>query len=358
MNFLSQIRDIYNKLSDQKSKVIFENRLLYSFTEKGDFIDNMVSSLISPYTKEEYLQKIKVFFGSDEIIAYGAGQIGRGILRFSNIINIKAFCDSLQEKWGSIFHGYNVISPEELVEKHSDKTVFITVLNQNITTEITEALLSMGFPAKQIINYCHDYNNIHPFIRDGRMREQYFDKEIISLDNAEEIFIDAGCFDFGTSLEFIEYCGGNYKKIIAFEPNPEQYLICKSNAGNIRDAIIEPYGLYNENAELLLSKQGAGSHISDNTDDTVKIKVVKLDDVLNGEKVTFIKMDIEGAELNALKGAEQTILKHRPKLEICVYHKPEDIWEIPNYILSLHSDYKLYFRHYTFWASETVLYAV
>jgi hypothetical protein len=70
-------------------------------------------------------------------------------------------------------------------------------------------------------------------------------------------------------------------------------------------------------------------------------------------------MDIEGAELNALRGAEKTILKYRPKLAICVYHKPEDIWEIPAYILSLHGDYRLYLRHYDICSPcETVLYAV
>ncbi len=75
-------------------------------------------------------------------------------------------------------------------------------------------------------------------------------------------------------------------------------------------------------------------------------------------RVTFIKLDVEGAELEALKGARDTIIREHPKLAICVYHKKEDIWEIPEYILSLSKEYRLYIRHYHWNPSETVLYAV
>jgi FkbM family methyltransferase len=169
----------------------------------------------------------------------------------------------------------------------------------------------------------------------------------------EEVFVDAGCFDFATSLNFIKWCGGKYKKIIAFEPDPIQYPICVENSKNINNAVIYPYGLWNEKATL--SFDDTGCITNDLKENIVEIKTVKLDDILNGEKATFIKMDIEGAELNALKGAKQTILKYRPKLAICVYHKPEDIWEIPAYILSLRNDYKFYLRHYWY---DTVLYAI
>lgn len=69
-------------------------------------------------------------------------------------------------------------------------------------------------------------------------------------------------------------------------------------------------------------------------------------------------MDIEGAELKALEGARECILKYSPRLAICIYHKAEDIYEIGNYILSLNPDYKLYIRHYTTCMWETVLYAI
>ncbi len=72
----------------------------------------------------------------------------------------------------------------------------------------------------------------------------------------------------------------------------------------------------------------------------------------------MIKMDIEGAELEALKGAKKTIQRDKPKLAICIYHKTEDLWEIPLYIKELVSEYCLYIRHQTFGTGDTVLYAV
>ena len=69
-------------------------------------------------------------------------------------------------------------------------------------------------------------------------------------------------------------------------------------------------------------------------------------------------MDIEGFELNALEGAKDTIKKYRPKLAICLYHKPQDLWEIPLFIKSIDSNYKIFIRHHTDLLNETVCYAI
>lgn len=82
-----------------------------------------------------------------------------------------------------------------------------------------------------------------------------------------------------------------------------------------------------------------------------------MDDVVD-EKVTFIKMDIEGAEYEALLGAKETIQKNKPKLAISIYHKPEDIISIPKLIKSMVPNYRLYIRHYSNADNETVLYAI
>lgn len=96
-----------------------------------------------------------------------------------------------------------------------------------------------------------------------------------------------------------------------------------------------------------------GSRIQD-----IVINVISIDEKLNGNPVSVIKMDIEGSELEALKGAERTIKKFKHGLAICVYHKPEDIIEIPSKILELNPDYKLYLCHYSYVDTETVLYAI
>ena len=75
------------------------------------------------------------------------------------------------------------------------------------------------------------------------------------------------------------------------------------------------------------------------------------------EKVTYVKMDIEGAELDALHGMEKMIKSDKPKLAISIYHKPEDLWEIPLYIYKLVPEYKFILRHHHHRIHETILYA-
>lgn len=87
------------------------------------------------------------------------------------------------------------------------------------------------------------------------------------------------------------------------------------------------------------------------------VKGISIDSFLKNENITFIKMDIEGSELNALKGAEETIRKNKPKLAVCIYHRPEDITDIQDYLMELVPEYQFGIRHYTDHAFETVLYA-
>ncbi len=83
-----------------------------------------------------------------------------------------------------------------------------------------------------------------------------------------------------------------------------------------------------------------------------------IDNVCWEDKVTFIKLDIEGSELEALRGAEKIIRRDKPRLAISIYHKPQDYFEIPLYIRGLVPEYKLYIRHHKFNKNDTVLYAV
>lgn len=69
-------------------------------------------------------------------------------------------------------------------------------------------------------------------------------------------------------------------------------------------------------------------------------------------------MDVEGAELETLKGAKNIICRDKPKLAVCIYHKPEDMTDLPIYIKSLVPEYKLYVRHYSEEKYETILYAI
>lgn len=212
-------------------------------------------------------------------------------------------------------------------------------------------------------------NNIHNerIISFGRrwsetVRKQYFDKEIVCEgSDEEEVFIDCGCYNGGTVDAFVEWSYGKYNKIIAFEPDERMYFECKNYVEKrYNNAVVINGAVGAHNGEVRFNNTSSvelGSSRVDYISGNCVTKMYSIDEVLDGEKATFIKMDIEGSELEALRGVEKTIKKYKPILAICVYHKREDIWEIADYILSLHKDYTLYFRHYSLIHTETVLYA-
>ena len=88
------------------------------------------------------------------------------------------------------------------------------------------------------------------------------------------------------------------------------------------------------------------------------VEVDALDNQSWGKDVTFIKMDVEGFESNAILGAKRILQEQQPKLAISVYHRPEDIWALPLLILDINPNYKFYLRHYSLRNTETVLYGI
>jgi FkbM family methyltransferase len=185
---------------------------------------------------------------------------------------------------------------------------------------------------------------------------QYFIKELKL--NKDEAYIDCGAS--GTSIDwFLRKCP-KYKQIIAFEPDSRLYEILRKRFGNNPRITLINAGVFDNNGEIAFSTHGDGtSHLitDGNRDNLISFIKTETIDSLKLERVSFIKMDIEGAELNALKGAEKTILRDKPKLAICIYHSHEDMVGIAEYIHKLVPEYKLYVRQYDF-VTETVLYAI
>lgn len=154
--------------------------------------------------------------------------------------------------------------------------------------------------------------------------------------------------------------GANIKKIYAFEADPANFEQCRKYyaENNMVDKVeFIGKGLWDKKSVMRIGSGQSASDSSVGLTGNFTVEVTTLDGEVGDDKVTFIKMDIEGAELKALKGAKETIAKNKPRLAICIYHKPEDIYEIPEYILSVVPEYRFWIRHYTSNAWETVLYA-
>lgn len=187
--------------------------------------------------------------------------------------------------------------------------------------------------------------------------DQYFVKGIVPLTDSE-VFIDCGAFDGDTMKDFIKATKGKYQSIVCFEP-VEEFHKRLEKRGRGKTVTALRAGVYKESTTLQFNAgAGKGSSISSNAQNTISVPVLAIDDVPECKNATFIKMDVEGSELDALKGAKQTILNNKPKLAICLYHRPKDFIEIPKWIHTLVPEYKLYVRHHSFSINETVLYAI
>lgn len=199
--------------------------------------------------------------------------------------------------------------------------------------------------------------NIGFYSKSYHKSPQYFDKDVIRLSD-KEVLIDCGGYIGDTVNEFVKATSGCYDKIYSFEMDKSNYERLVDNCQMYKDCVCVNKGVGQESKEIRAKLgNGAASHLSD--EGSLSVKVVALDEELGlEEKITFIKMDVEGAELDALRGAEGIIKKYHPKLAICLYHKFSDLYLIPQYIKQIVPQYKLYFRNYHNSASECVLYAI
>ena len=154
--------------------------------------------------------------------------------------------------------------------------------------------------------------------------------------------------------------GGGYKRIYAWEPDKVNLQELKKNVARYERTTVVPCGMWSEKTELtfIADASMASKIVEDGGQNVQKVPVDSIDNVCSGDKVTLIKMDVEGSELAALEGAVNVIKRDKPRLAICVYHKPEDMYEIPKWIKKTVPEYKLYLRQHEISEYETVLYAV
>lgn len=343
---------VYQKLGDQQSQDIFRNRLLFSVTGDWSYIRKITENYLDGYNKPEIYTGIQNNLNqlhlseSDTYLIYGAGGFGRKVydcLTESNM-KIKGFCDRSYEKQKTGYCGLAVFAPEQIKEM-PDTKVLIAVWAE--PEKIKHSLIEMGIESCRLLN-CFPlaiYTD----------ENQYFDKKLIRYSD-QEVFLDCGAYDLQTSLLFAEKCPA-YKKIIAFEPDHHNWERCMSivSERKLERTEVLPFGVWDQKEQLRFDAKGSASAIT--AEGEMVIDTITIDEL--DEPVTFLKMDIEGAELRGLRGAQNTIRKYQPKLAICIYHHSEDMIQIGEYILSLVPEYRLYLRHYSnYYATETVMYAI
>lgn len=264
---------------------------------------------------------------------YSAGLIRFGHFVFSAWFQLHPTKNMLDEK---IFHQNHLQELKKVydyLEDDRSKLVFENILKFRISSR---------------------WENLKAASGADNLKTQYFVPELRFSNH--EVIVDCGAYIGDTAKKFYAAVPGCI--VIGLEPDDQNYKQLSQIRGDGLKAY--PYGAWSEDTTLSFSDDGGGTTGGTVSDaGNVKIEVRALDHLPECQPATYIKMDIEGAELEALKGAADIIKNNKPKLAICLYHQPQDFFEIPLYIKKLNPDYKLYVHHHNpNCALETVLYAV
>ena len=341
-------------------------------------------------------------------VLFGAGRLGQTVLAGLRRAGVEplAFADNNPRLWGEKINCLEVFAPRSAAEKFGSIAVFvITVYN---SARIWEQLCSMGLSITSFAvlawQYPHTltphdgvehprkifeqaesvrkafalwaddtsrteylgllkwYTTLDPSVLPPHLPQKdiYFADELITpLTN--EVFVDCGAFDGDSVSEFMERRNRIFSQIIAIEPDPINCKALQARLDNLsfqtRNKVRVIQNAVGTRREVVMfnATGTAGSSINDGS---YQIQCVPLDDILADSAPTFIKMDIEGAEPDALLGARQVIGKYTPALAICLYHAQEHLWQIPLLIESLSDQYLFHLRSYADECWEIVCYGV
>jgi len=224
---------------------------------------------------------------------------------------------------------------------------------------IKKHILGNNFPIANIKTRGMDYQCLRESLDYNQYDYQSFVSALVN-----DTVIDAGAYRGDTVLFFSSKIGRE-GIIYAFEPDNKNYEYLEKNIQlnhliNVK-AIKAGLGYRSSLAKQQGTGGGINLQVANNFNEKVgSIKVYSIDDFIAENKLSkidFIKMDIEGWELDALKGAENCLKSCKPKLAVCVYHKPEDLLNIVNYLKQIVPGYQLYLDHKSTSWNETILYA-
>lgn len=346
-----------------------------------------------------------------DYVIWGTGRIGQSFYRKYICENPKTarplfWCDGNTSKQGTTVDGIQVLSPAEtfklaykyfvsgreltlviavaginllqiigMLEKNSVKASLISAVQLMAIEYFDTETVKLAAVSEMLADEKSKklYKIVIDNMKKGRGIDfsiaepnQYFGNDVIAELTAGDVLVDAGV----CQGEEVDKALHNYPgvRVYAFEPDRNSYSELKKKYQEEHNVTLYPKALWNEHVymNLLTGNVAEASYIDMNEIQTSSgegqsenvVECDTLDNVLSGKEISMLKMDIEGAEYNALLGAKETIVKCRPKLAICVYHNIQDYVEIPLLIKGFLPDYQFYFRHHSVTGTESVLYAI
>jgi FkbM family methyltransferase len=343
------------------------------------------------------------------LVLFGAGPLGKSVLAGLRKAEVEplAFADNNRDLWHQQVMGLPVLPPTEAAELYGKTACFVVTIYQG--SSVRRQLASLGCRrvvacapllwkyADIFIPQCglelpHRFREQFPNIRQcygmladepskRELREQllwrywldfsvlsapldagdtYFPMDLLSP-VSDEVFVDCGSFDGDSIRSFHRHWGGEFRHVFAFEPDPlnQGTLAANLEAMGIGDRVtVMPYAVGETNGQVSFACSGSvTSHVT-TQDAGSAIECRRLDDIEWRLMPTYIKMDIEGAEPEALAGGSELLRRYHPVLAVCTYHRSEHLWQIPNLIRSISPEYHLFLRRYAEECWEGVCYAI
>ncbi len=321
----------------------------------------------------------------EPIIMYGTGNGADKVIDVLDSLNIKlsgvtASSGFVRERF---FRGFPVKPLEYFEEKYSDFTVIITFGTS--IPEVIENIFNISkkhkilvpcvpvigteiFDRRFLESHEEEINYAHYLLADDFSRKIYEGyvnfqfggelsllKEIESEENEaytdilklnnQETFVDIGAYRGDTVEKFLSYTNGEYKNIVAAEPDKKTFLKLMTNCGALKNFKAFNAAITGFDGETGFSSlAGRQSAVGGEN----MIKSLSLPTLCEGIEPTFIKIDSEGCEIEILKGGESILKVFKPKMNIAAYHKSEDIFKLPILINAINPDYKIHLRHHPY----------
>ena len=360
-----------NKTGDFLSFKLMETESVWQFLQRADqpvVLYGMGDGALKMMREfDRFKIKVHDIFASDEFVR-GHSFCGYRVRRYSEIcekyrnfiivLAFAAFRPELLVRINAMAKEHTVLAPDVPV---AGEGLFDLKYLESHLSEIKEVygLLADGLSRKTYL----DVLNYKISGKIGYLQNCAYDRsrvypEIIRP-QSEEVFVDLGAYNGDTIEEFIS-AAPDYEAVIAFEPDRKNYqkLLKKAEALGVPTGYLYNMGVYSRAGFLSFSSRG-GRHSALSQIKTTKIPVDSVDNILGGRKATILKMDVEGTESLAIEGAQNTIVKWKPKLMVGAYHRNEDLFALPLQIHAMRSDYRFYLRHHPYIpAWETNYYAI
>ncbi len=368
-------------------------------------LDNQADSVIGH--QRSITDQIMLPF-DNQFVLFGAGRLGRYVLAALRSIGILplAFADNNPQLWGTEVDGLKVFSPQQAASEFGSRAVFIVTIYTSapIHTQLHNLDLQMiSFPALtwrfpntflpyyglelpykifnqaekvlNVLNLWADEDSCKEYIGQLEWRislnasvlpphlpphDIYFPSDIIKFID-DEVLVDCGAYIGDTIQVYIQRENHNFRRIIAIEPDPISIHLLQNYVSNLPDFIrckivVMQKAIGSKQEKVFFNV--TGSVASSTSSEGYELECFPLDYLLSHEQPTYIKMDIEGAEIDALLGGRKTIEQYLPVLAISIYHSQEHLWQIPALIRSFSDRYHLFLRRYSDECWESVCYAI